>query len=249
MNQLRTVVGSSPMARASAVMLPQMEMNDCLSMQHNMNCEGAQVNTSCVATVAKKRRMEMHERLKKAREQAGFETATDAARKFGWTVTTYRAHENGQRNIPRETAPAYARAFRVSPEWLLFGRGTAGKKPVPLVGFVGAGAEVFPIDDGGALDEIEPPPGIGPNAVAVQVRGDSMYPRYMEGDTLIYDAHVPLEKADGQECVVALRDGRRFVKIVRVSGETVSLESFNAPPIRDQEVEWAGPVLWVKRRA
>lgn len=249
MNQLRTVVSPSLMARASAALLPQMEMNDCVSMRYNMNCKETQVNTSCVATVAKRRRMEMHDRLKKAREQAGFETATDAARKFGWTETTYRAHENGQRNIPRERAPIYARAFRVSPEWLLYGRGSAGKKPVPLVGFVGAGAEVFSIDDGGSLDEIEPPPGIGPHAVAVQVRGDSMYPRYMEGDTLIYDAHVPLEKADGQECVVALRDGRRFVKIVRVTNSSVQLESFNAPPIRDQDVEWAGPILWVKRGA
>ena len=76
-----------------------------------------------------------------------------------------------------------------------------------------------------------------------------MYPRYMEGDTLIYDSHVPIERADGQECVVGLRDGRRFVKIVRVSGTSVSLESFNAPPMRDQEVDWAGPILWVKRGA
>ena len=236
------------MARASAVMLPQMEMNDCLSMQHNMNCEEAQVNTSCVAEVAKRRRMEMHDRLKKAREQAGFETAADAARKFGWTETTYRAHENGQRNIPRERAPVYARAFRVSPEWLLYGRGSAGKKPVPLVGFVGAGAEVFAIDDGGSLEEIDAPPGIGPNAVAVQVRGDSMYPRYMDGDTLIYDGHVTLQQADGQECVVGLRDGRRFIKIVRITGSSVMLESFNAPPIRDPLVEFVGPVLWVKRK-
>lgn len=198
--------------------------------------------------MAKRRRMEMHERLKKAREQAGYKTAAEAVRRFGWNLSTYRSHENGQRNIPRETAPDYARAFRVSPEWLLLGRGTAGKKPVPLVGFVGAGAEVFAIDDGGFLDEIEAPPGIGPSAVAVQVKGDSMYPRYMEEDTLIYDAHVPLPNADGQECVVALPDGRRFVKVVRVNGQgTVTLESFNAPPMRDVVVEWAAPILWVRR--
>jgi len=194
--------------------------------------------------------MEMHDRLRKAREQAGFENAADAARKFGWTESTYRAHENGYRSIPRAKAPVYARAFRVSPEWLLYGRGTGGKKPVPVVGFVGAGAEVFAIDDGGFLDEIEAPPGIGPNAVAVLVKGDSMYPRYMEGDTLIYDAHAPLERADGQECVVALPDGRRFVKVVRVNGQgTVTLESFNAPPMRDMPVEWAAPILWVRRAA
>lgn len=193
---------------------------------------------------------EMHERLREARERAGFETAADAARKFGFPETTYRAHENGQRNIPRTRAPIYARAFRVSPEWLLYGRGDGIKKPVPMVGMVGAGAEVFAIDDGGALDEVEPPPGIGPSAVAVQVRGDSMYPRYMEGDLLIYDAHASLKRADGQECVVALPDGRRFVKVVRLEPSgTVTLESFNAPPMHGLEPDWVAPILWVKRRA
>lgn len=191
----------------------------------------------------------MHERLKIARERAGFTSAAEVARKFGWTETTYRAHENGQRNIPRERAPVYARAFRVSPEWLLFGRGEDRKRQVPLVGMVGAGAKIFPIDDGGALDEIDPPPGIGPDAVAVEVRGDSMYPRYIEGDVLIFDAHVSLSRADGQECVVALPDGRRFIKVVRAEGENVAtLESFNAPPMRGEHVEWVAPILWVKRR-
>lgn len=142
----------------------------------------------------------------------------------------------------------YGRAFRVSPEWLLLGIGTFEKKQVPFVGFVGAGAEVFPIDDGGCLDEIDPPPGIGPDAVAVGVRGDSMFPRYLQGDVLIYDQHVAIHQADGQECVVSLPDGRKYVKIVRAeSGGTVTLESFNAPPMRKIEIEWAAPIIWVKR--
>lgn len=192
----------------------------------------------------------MHERLRQAREAAGFASAADAARRFGWGETTYRSHENGQRNIPRERAPEYARAFRVAPSWLLYGTGEGVKRPVPLVGMVGAGAEVYPIDDGGALEEIDPPPGIGPEAVAVMVRGDSMYPRYMDGDLLIYDRHVPLAKADGQECVVRLRDGRTFVKIVRAERDGLAtLESWNAPPIRSAEVEWTALILWVKRAA
>lgn len=191
----------------------------------------------------------MHDRLKTAREQAGFESAVDAARRFGWTESTYRAHENGQRNIPRTAAPRYARAFRVSAEWLLLGVGDSTKKSVPLVGYVGAGSEVYAVDDGGSLDDIDPPPGIGPEAVAVKVRGESMYPRYMDGDILIFDKHATsLDRVDGQECVVSLTDGRKFVKMVRAEGKcTATLESYNAPPIRSVEVEWAAPILWVKR--
>lgn len=195
-------------------------------------------------------RMEPHERLRHARSGAGFEDAVSAARRFGWTEATYRSHENGTRNFPRNAAAKYARAFRVSVEWLLLGTGNADKKPVPMVGYVGAGAEVFPIDDGGCLDEIDPPPGIGPDAVAVRVRGDSMFPRYMEGDVLIYDQHDSLNRADGQECVVSLPDGRKFVKLVRAEPDgTATLESWNAAPMRNLAVEWVAVVRWVRRAA
>ncbi len=36
------------------------------------------------------------ERLKKARIAAGFQHGSDAAKRFGWKVSTYTAHENGQ---------------------------------------------------------------------------------------------------------------------------------------------------------
>jgi len=192
--------------------------------------------------------MDVATRLREMRISAGFASASEAARRFGWTDATYRHHENGTRNVPKPKAEVYARAFRVSPEWLMFGRGDSRKKMVPLVGYVGAGAEMFSLDDGGSLDEIEPPPGIGASAVAVRVRGDSMFPRYMDGDTLIYDAHVSPDRADGQECVVALPDGRRYVKLVRAETDgTFTLESWNAPPIRHVQVEWLAPIIWVKR--
>ncbi|MGG7567878.1 LexA family transcriptional regulator [Rhodovulum sp. DZ06] len=188
------------------------------------------------------------ERLREIRTNAGFATAAEAARKFGWSPVTYRAHESGQNGMRPNVAKVYARAFRVSPEWLLYGEGGPEKKGVPLVGEVGAGAIVFPLDDGGSLDEIDPPPGIGPSAVAVRVTGDSMYPRYDEGDVLVYDRHALPDELVNQECVVRLLDGRTYVKILRSAASgTYSLESHNAPPIRDVQIEWAAPILWVKR--
>lgn len=65
--------------------------------------------------------MERFERLQKARKAAGFETATEAARKFGWNENNYRSHENGQRGISRE-GQKYADAFDVRIEWLMYGR-------------------------------------------------------------------------------------------------------------------------------
>lgn len=192
--------------------------------------------------------MQPCERLKAAREQAGYETAADAARAFGWQTVTYRHHENGTRGFKRDAAIQYARALRVSPEWILFGRGGPEKSGVPLVGYIGAGAEVYAFDDGGALDRIEPPPGVGPDAVAVKVRGDSMWPRYSDGDMIVYDNHTPVESLHNRECIVSLPDGRKFVKTLRPSHSGLyDLESYNAPPIRDVKIEWAAEIKWVKR--
>jgi transcriptional regulator with XRE-family HTH domain len=63
-----------------------------------------------------------HERLKRARELAGYETASEAANALGQPQPTYMAHENGSRGFKAE-AERYARFFKVNLEWLLTGRG------------------------------------------------------------------------------------------------------------------------------
>jgi transcriptional regulator with XRE-family HTH domain len=62
---------------------------------------------------------ESNKRLRKARQEAGFKWARAAALKFGWPISTYASHENGQTPVPKEDAPKYARAFGVTAAWLL----------------------------------------------------------------------------------------------------------------------------------
>lgn len=62
------------------------------------------------------------ERLKIARERAGFATATDAAEALNMPKQTYYAHENGNRVPKHEVLQKYARRYRVSAEWLLTGK-------------------------------------------------------------------------------------------------------------------------------
>ena len=88
---------------------------------------------------------EMHERLAWAREQAGFDTASDAANALNIPGTTYMGHENGSRGF-RSRAEQYSKRFKVSLEWLLTGRGSHKKgirATTHAVGYVGAGAEIF----------------------------------------------------------------------------------------------------------
>ncbi len=63
----------------------------------------------------------MNDRLRIAREAAGYKTATDAIDRFGWKNSTYRAHENGQNNFRVDDASTYASAYGVTAAWLLIG--------------------------------------------------------------------------------------------------------------------------------
>jgi transcriptional regulator with XRE-family HTH domain len=64
------------------------------------------------------------QRLKQARERAGYHTATVAAEALGVAYGTYSSHENGLRGIKGHDLARYAEFFRVTPDWLQFGRGT-----------------------------------------------------------------------------------------------------------------------------
>ncbi len=69
--------------------------------------------------------MSVADRLRHAREAAGYKSATAAIEHFNWPSSTYRAHENGQNNYTPVVAELYAKAFGVSAAWLLLG--DAGK--------------------------------------------------------------------------------------------------------------------------
>lgn len=65
--------------------------------------------------------MEKNERLKQARIDAGFRFASHAADSLGVKRPTYAHHENGTRDFGADEARQYARRFKVSVEWLLYG--------------------------------------------------------------------------------------------------------------------------------
>ncbi|MFG1462083.1 S24 family peptidase [Xanthobacter sp. DSM 24535] len=129
------------------------------------------------------------------------------------------------------------------------------KRLIQVVGHVGAGYEVFAYDDhaqGGGLDEIEAPPDADEDTFAVEIRGTSMEPAYYDGDYLIYHDHrsgSDISELSGEECVVRLTDGRMFVKVL-VPGTIPgcwTLYSYNAPPLVNEDVEWAARIGWVRR--
>lgn len=120
---------------------------------------------------------------------------------------------------------------------------------IPVVGYVGAGAQVLPYDDyapGQGMDYVERPAGVSGRAVAVEIQGDSLYPFAEEGWRLIYTGEQTLLEEDvlNRVCVVQLADGRMLVKkVLRGSApQRYHLMSSNAPLIEDVEIVWAAKV-------
>jgi SOS-response transcriptional repressor LexA len=130
-------------------------------------------------------------------------------------------------------------------DWPIIGK-VIGK--VPVVGYVGAGAEIYyPEGDATPLDDVDVI-GAGEGAEAVVIRGDSMTPSFRDSDVIVYQrATYPTRDLLGEECVVRVADGRTFIKILMPGKERglFSLISHNPamPPITDIAIEWAVPVV------
>jgi transcriptional regulator with XRE-family HTH domain len=121
---------------------------------------------------------------------------------------------------------------------------------VPVVGYVGAGAEAHYYATGdGNLGQIDAPPGARPSTVAVEIRGDSLGPLF-DGWVAFYDETRTPVTPDliGQLCVVGLPDGRILIKRLKATADPARfhLLANTEAPLFDQEVSWAARVLTMR---
>ncbi|MFC5509321.1 S24 family peptidase [Bosea massiliensis] len=201
------------------------------------------------------RRKARADRIAKARSAAGFRFKMDAVRMLGIPQTTYYGWEGGA-EIDADTARRLGELFGVKPEWILYGDGEpeAALFKVPVVGVIGAGGTIETMseqfDSSTPLYEIEVPFQLPPDALALEIRGDSMYPRYDNGDVIICRKFSEdIEVMIGREAAVATDIGNRYLKKVLKGTRPglFDLESHNAPLMRDQRITWASPVNTVVR--
>ena len=119
----------------------------------------------------------------------------------------------------------------------------------PIMGRVGAGAVIEP-----DVEQV-PPEGLGDIAlpfpimeetVAFEIVGDSMLPKYESGDVIVVykDHRHPLSSFYGEEAVVRLKTGERYLKTIErgKSPSVVNLTSFNAKPIVGVKLDWVGEI-------
>jgi phage repressor protein C with HTH and peptisase S24 domain len=220
-----------------------------------MNDQRRPLKAAAVANPADRRHGSgRHERLRCAREDAGFERQRDVFENFpSWNRNTYKSNENGNAPFSFDQAKVYAAAFGVRAEWLYDGAGPAkaGRAAgLPLIGKVGAGGEGLYDDDyalGGAADHIEPLPGMPTTDIIVlDVDGDSMVPAVFDGDRAFFGpVRHDVDALLNKRVMARLADGRKFFKVLK-RGSTpglYTLRSLNpaTPDIEDVEVQWVLP--------
>lgn len=128
-----------------------------------------------------------------------------------------------------------------------------GETLLPVSTIVGAGDEIVEYVGEDPIDEEPAPPGLEDGEVT-EVRGRSMLPALREGDRLFHRFLSPGDHTHliGEMVVARLKDGRRFVKVLRPGSRRgrYNLHSINDlyPPLEDQQLDAVAEILWVKRR-
>jgi phage repressor protein C with HTH and peptisase S24 domain len=183
--------------------------------------------------------------LKRIMSQKGLKPTT-LSQMVGNSKTLVKEILEGNGDIKLSTLVRLAGAMDVDVADLL-------QKPrVPIAGYIGAGGQVAFEDMG---EDIAPdctvmhPPGLSGKLVALMVRGDSMLPKYKDGD-IIYiqrDHDGVLPDYIGEDCAVRVSTGETYIKQLAYGSREglFTLRSLNAADIEDVEIEWATPIALI----
>lgn len=191
-------------------------------------------------------------RIRELRDERDM-TIERLAEKAGLSVSYVSRLENGERNLSVKNLNLFAHALEIEPQEILAAVPERKPNVVAVMGRIGAGAEILPDDEQvppEGLYEIETPFPLPDDAEAYEVKGESMWPRYDDGDIIICwrQGNIP-EEMLGWEAAVKTSTGQRYLKRVLRGAEvgTYDLESHNAPPIRGVKLVWVAAVQSVIR--
>jgi transcriptional regulator with XRE-family HTH domain len=156
--------------------------------------------------------------------------------------------ERGLVPLGEQHVPALARALGIEPSDLFRAPDLGHRQitAVPLVGYVGAGAEAhfYATGDEG-LGEVDAPDGSTLQTRAAEVRGESLGPLFEHWLIYYDDVRTPVTPdLIGKLCIVGLPNDKVLVKKLRRSrmDGLFHLLSNNEEPMLDQEVLWAARV-------
>jgi transcriptional regulator with XRE-family HTH domain len=191
-------------------------------------------------------------RIREIRKSKGL-TIEELAEETGLSVSYTGRLEKGERRLSVDHMDLFAKALDVAPQDLLAGAKAKSTNVVAVMGRIGAGAEILPEEEQippEGLYEIETPFPLPEDAIAFEVNGESMWPRYDEGDIIIcWRQGIVVDEVLGWEAAVKTATGQRYLKRVLKGSDkgTFDLESHNAPPIRGVQIVWVAAIQSVIR--
>jgi len=196
--------------------------------------------------------MDYAKRIETIRKSQGLSQA-EVARRLGWSPPNYARIEKGRTTPSLRSLEAIAAALD-SPLAALTGADPLPPE-VPVVAFASAGPGVEFTDQGypaggGMYFLPRPPEFTDPNGFGVEVAGDSMVPKYEDGQVVMVDTRK--RPVSGGYAVIGLMSGDKYVKRYREAGGRVLLESVNPlyPPVvvEPHEVRFAYKIVWARER-
>lgn len=197
---------------------------------------------------------ELSDNLKTLRKKHGL-TQADLAAALDMSKSVISMYESGQRLPSFEVLEALADYYNVSLS-ALRGETAATSLRIPVLGTIPAGIPIEAIED--IIDWEEIPASMqkgGREYFALLVRGDSMYPRYEEGDILIVRKQDTCESGD--DCIVMVNGNDATFKRVRLGENTLTLQpinpqyeikTFTAKEIETLPVRILGVVVELRRK-
>lgn len=191
--------------------------------------------------------MNMSERIKERRTTLGY-TQEELGNKLGLQKSAIAKYENGRvENLKRSVILKMAEALGCTPSYLMGYDDTSDNAvKIPVLGRVAAGIPYEAIENITEWEEI--PSHWKGTYKGLVVKGDSMSPQIMDGDTLIVRLQ---DTADSGEVVIAIANGEDATckKLIKHEGG-ITLQSFNPlyePMYFSEESQASIPVqIWGK---
>jgi phage repressor protein C with HTH and peptisase S24 domain len=166
-------------------------------------------------------------------------------------------------NLGIESVESIAAAFGVHASVLHYGGKVALEDPaqeaifagkMPVIGYTTGGPtdchwlDGYP--QGGGMEQIDRPVDLSSDAYALRIKGDSMAPKYEEGETVIVDPDK--EYKNGDYAVVRLKTGEVMLKKISIMDGHIILSSINSSYnqilCKKKDIEFIHPVVYSKRK-
>lgn len=180
--------------------------------------------------------MNMGNRIRELRLSLGM-TQEELGKKIGVQKSAIRKYEKGEViNMKRATIETLSQLFNVSPSYLMClddkedinikDKRNANKNRIPVLGSIPAGVPIELIEDIIDYEDISQEMVKGNKEYfALKVKGDSMEPKYIDGDTLIILKTNDCES--GQDCIVMVNGNDGTFKRVVKATNGIALQPLN----------------------